>query len=70
MEEKKRIDPRDYYKSLSKKEKGKFLRYLSRNFDYPASTISGKLRENPVSSLRRDEELNIQKTIKEGLWNQ
>ena len=64
------INVRVYYQNLSKKEKGLFLRYLSRTYDYPASTISGKLRLSPVSPLRKDEEMNIVKTIKEGLWKQ
>ena len=68
MKKEKTIDVRVYYQKLSKKEKGLFLRYLSRTYDYPASTISGKLRLSPISSLRKDEEMNIMKTIEEGLW--
>lgn len=64
----KTIDPRVYYQNLSKKEKGKFLRYLSSRFDYPSSTMSAKLRENNVTVLRKDERENIIKTIEEGLW--
>lgn len=64
------IDVRVYYQNLRKKEKGKFLRYLSSKYDYPASTMSGKLRKVPISPLRRDEELNIINTINEGLWKQ
>lgn len=64
----KSIDPRGYYQSLTKKEKGRFLRYLSRRYDYPSATMSGKLRENPVSDLRTDETENIIKTIEEGVW--
>lgn len=70
MAEDQSIDVRVYYQNLSKKEKGKFLRYLTLKFDYPSSTMSGKLRESPISPLRRDEELNIIQTIKEGLWKQ
>lgn len=70
MKKEKTIDVRVYYQKLSKKEKGLFLRYLSRTYDYPASTISGKLRLSPISSLRKDEEMNIMKTIEEGLWKQ
>ena len=62
------IDPQVYYQNLCKKDKGKFLRYLSRKFDYPSSTMSGKLRENPTGNLRKDERENIIKTIEEGLW--
>jgi hypothetical protein len=70
MAENQKVDVRVYYQNLPKKDKGKFLRYLSKKYDYPASTMSGKLRENPISSLRRDEELNIIQTINEGLWDQ
>jgi hypothetical protein len=64
------LDPKDYYQSLTKKEKSRFLRYLSQRYDYPSATMSGKLRENPASDLRRDERENIIKTIEEGLWRQ
>lgn len=64
------VDVRVYYQSLSKKEKGKLLRYLSQRYDYPASTMSGKLRDCAVSPLRRDEEENITKTIESGVWRQ
>ena len=64
------IDVRVYYQSLTKKEKGKFLRYLSQRYDYPTATMSGKLRENNVSELRRDELENITKTIETGVWMQ
>ena len=70
MAEKQSIDVRVYYRSLSKKEKGKMLRYLSQRYDYPASTMSGKLRQDPVSPLRRDEEENIIETIESGVWRQ
>ncbi len=70
MAENQEIDVRVYYQNLSKKEKGKLLRYLTQRFDYPASTMSGKLRADAVSPLRRDEEENIINTIKSSLWNQ
>lgn len=70
MAENQRIDVRVYYQSLTKKEKGKFLRYLSQRYDYSTATMSGKLRENNVSELRRDELENITKTIETGVWRQ
>lgn len=70
MDENQNVNVRVYYGNLSKKDKGKFLRYLSKKYEYSASTMSGKLRSKPVSSLRRDEELNILQTINEGLWVQ
>ena len=70
MAENQSIDVRVYYQSLSKKDKGKFLRYLSMRYNYPTATMSGKLRENNVSELRRDELENITKTIETGVWKQ
>lgn len=70
MAENQSIDVRVYYQSLSKKDKGKFLRYLTQRYDYPTATMSGKLRENNVSDLRRDELENITKTIESGVWKQ
>ena len=70
MAENQSIDVRVYYQSLTKKEKGKFLRYLSMRYDYPTATMSGKLRESYVSELRRDELENITKTIETGIWMQ
>ena len=59
MAENQSIDVRVYYQSLSKKEKGKMLRYLSQRYEYPSSTMSGKLRKDPVS-----------KTRETGVWRQ
>lgn len=70
MAENQSIDVRVYYQNLTKKEKGKFLSYLNQEYDYSASTMMAKLRKNPISTLRKDEELNITKTINEGLWRQ
>lgn len=70
MAENQSIDVRGYYQSLTKKEKGMMLRYLSQRYDYPSSTMSGKLRTDPVSPLRRDELENITKTIETGVWRQ
>lgn len=62
------LNPRDYYNSLSKKEKAKFLLYLNKRYDYKTNTMSGKLRKNNVSNLRKDETENIRRTIEEGEW--
>ena len=70
MAENQSIDVKVYYQSLTKKDKGKFLRYLSMRYDYPTATMSGKLRENSVSELRCDELENITKTIETGVWKQ
>ena len=62
------LDPRVYYQNLKKKDKSKFLNYLAKRYDYPSTTMSGKLRRNPVSQLRKDETENILKTIQTDLW--
>ncbi len=70
MEQLRTTDPRVYYQSLQKKDKAKFLRYLSVRYDYSSATMSGKLRENNVSELRKDERENLIKTIQTGAWKQ
>lgn len=70
MAEKKHIDVRDYYQSLSKKEKGQLLRYLTINYGYSVHTLSAKLRENTNLKLRKNEELDIMETVSGGLWRQ
>ena len=62
------VDPRGYYQGLTKGEKVKFLNYLCQRYDYAPSTMSGKLRENAVSSLRKDETENLIKVIESGVW--
>ena len=63
------LNPQDFYRGLNRKEKGKFLLYLSQRFStHPSSTISAKLRENPISELRKDEYENIVATIESGIW--
>lgn len=69
MAENGKIDVRVYYQNMTKKKKGKLLRYLTLKYDYPASTMSKKLNEADKYVLRRDEELNIIQTINEGLWD-
>lgn len=62
------VDPRDFYIGLSKKDKGRLLKYLMKRYDYVPCTMSAKLRQNSISRLRKDELENLQKTIKEGVW--
>lgn len=62
------IDPKDFYQNLGRKDKGKFLRYLTKRYDYPAATMSAKLRENSNVELRKDELENLIKIISEEIW--
>ncbi|MCH3994315.1 MAG: hypothetical protein LKE54_04560 [Prevotella sp.] len=63
------VNPRDFYRELSRKDKGKFLLYLAKRYDYPTTTMSGKLRNNPTGELRKDEFENVSQAIEEGLWD-
>jgi hypothetical protein len=67
--EKKYVDVRGYYKSLSRTERGKFLKYLFLRYDYNTRTMSAKLN-NENSLIRRDERENIENTIESGVWKQ
>lgn len=67
--EKKIVDVRGYYQSLSRSERGQFLKYLLLRYDYNTRTMSTKLN-NSNSLLRRDERENIEKTIESGVWRQ
>jgi hypothetical protein len=64
------VNPRAFYRNLSRKDKGKFLLYLAKRYDYPTTTMSGKLRNNPTGELRKDEYENISQSIEEGVWDQ
>ncbi len=70
MTEKQHIDVRGYYQSLSKKEKGQLLRFLTIHYGYSVHTLSAKLRENSELTLRQNEEMDIADAIREGAWRQ
>ena len=61
------VDPRVYYQSLSKKERGQFLRYLLIRYDYNTRTMGYKLNHQD-SLLRRDEKENVVAAIETGAW--
>ena len=65
--EKKQVDIRDYYKTLGRTEKGKFLKYLTENYDLNYSTLSAKLGGR--RKLKKIECAVIQSTIELGVWN-
>ena len=70
MKEKQHINVRGYYQSLSKKEKGQLLRFLTIHYGYSVHTLSAKLRENSELTLRQNEEMDIADAIREGAWRQ
>lgn len=70
MSTKQDIDVRVYYQSLSKKEKGQLLRYLTIKYGYSISTLQSKLRKGAEFVLRQNEEMDIVETIREGVWRQ
>ncbi len=67
MEKKNVVNVRDYYQSLTRKERGKFLKYLTIRYEYNARTMSTKLN-NVDSLLRLDERENIERAIESGAW--
>lgn len=57
---------RDYYKSLSKKDKGNFLQFLMANCDLGYSTLINRLAER--SEFHRPEIIIISEIIEGELW--
>ena len=53
----------DYYKSLSRAEKGQFIKFLIKEFDFGYSTLFSKLF-NPRDAVV------INQVIERGLWRQ
>ncbi len=64
------VNPRDYYQSLSKKEKGMFLEYLLSNYGMKTNTIRCKLTKVQWGKLTKLEELTLVDVIKSGKWKQ
>lgn len=59
----------DFYQALTKKEKGKLLKYLEERYGYNRITISAKLRVDAPNQLKEHEVKNIASAIeKEELW--
>lgn len=63
------LDVRVYYSGLTRKEKSRFLKYLTVRYDYNARTMTAKLARGKLS-MRRDEKENIIRTIESGAWRQ
>lgn len=71
MEKKNELDVRGYYQSLSRSERGKFLKYLFLRYEYNPRTMSMKLNGSIYAAkIRRDERENIEKVISSGVWRQ
>lgn len=62
------MNVRDYYNTLRKKDKGKFLDYLFRAYGMRQGTTRRKLSAKPNAELKKIEIEVIKKTITEGLW--
>lgn len=63
-----KIDVRDYYSRLTKKEKSKLLEYLMVKYGYNYTTIRVKLT-GVRARLKRNEELDVQEAINnESIW--
>lgn len=71
MEKKNELDVRGYYQSLSRSERGQFLKYLFLRYEYNPRTMSMKLNGSIYAAkIRRDERENIEKVISSGVWRQ
>lgn len=68
MEKNLSTDPREFYRALTKKEKGIFLLYLSREYGLKAATMSAKLRNSPKSELYDSDKILLNRIINEGNW--
>jgi hypothetical protein len=69
-EKKERVNPRDYYQKLNRKEKSEFLNYLLLNFGMNYSTIRRKLSRTPLGELTKLEMMTINNVIENELWKQ
>lgn len=63
-----KINPMEFYQNLCKEDKTKFLAYVQRKEGYSTVTMSGKLRENPVSHLKYEEGKVLEHIIATGEW--
>jgi hypothetical protein len=63
-----KINPMVFYQNLSKSDKTKFLAYVFRKEGLSPITLSGKLRENPISHLRYEEGKALEKIIETEEW--
>lgn len=61
--EKNNVSPLDYYMTLEKNEKSKFLQYLSREYEWSAVTAREKLRGR--IKMRKGDIILIEKAIEE-----
>jgi len=68
MDEISKINPMEFYQSLTKEDKTKFLAYLQRTEGFNSVTMSGKLREKPVSHLKYEEGKVLEQVIRSGEW--
>jgi hypothetical protein len=60
-----------YYRTFSRSERGKFLKYLFVRYEYNPRTMSMKLNgTSNVAKLRLDERENIESVITSGVWKQ
>ena len=62
------VNPKEYYQSLDRQEKSKFLTYVAQKVGISPITLSGKLRENPRSHLKYEEGKMLEQIIKSNEW--
>lgn len=62
------VNPMEYYQSLDRQEKSKFLAYAAQKVGISPITLSGKLRESPRSHLKYEEGKTLEQIIKSNEW--
>ncbi|KXB86075.1 hypothetical protein HMPREF3034_00023 [Prevotella sp. DNF00663] len=67
---KKNVDPRDYYRNLRKRDKSKFLQYLTNTYGMNINTIRAKLADRPHAHLTILEEITLVQVIISNSWKQ
>lgn len=64
------VNPSDWYKDLTKKEKSKFLDYMFFKYKIRPTTLARKLSSDTRYKLSGLELNVINETIKKGEWNE
>ena len=63
-----KVNPMDFYQNLSRDDKTKFLSCAAWKLGISTITLSGKLRENPISHLRYEQGKALEQIIESEEW--
>ncbi len=68
MVEKQNLELQEYYRSLSRTERGKFVQYLISKFGYNYATLTLKLRGNANMKFNQRDLMLLIPEIKDEAW--